>query len=189
MEDERNNIQRMAMNFGTCMGVFWILKFIMFPLGMTTPFLSLTFIILTMAVPFLGIHYARTYRNRYCDGVINVGRAFTFTWMMYLFASLLTALAHYIYFSYIDDGFILKHCEEQIVTIEQANLPNMEETVKMLKESLANAKALNAIDITMQLLSQNAFIALLMAFPTALFVAKRTTPTNNGKKENDYTQQ
>lgn len=177
--EEKNNIQRIAMNFGTCMGVYWIIKFALFPLGMTIPFLSFAFIILTVAVPFLGIHYARAYRNRFCDGSISVGRAFTFTWMMYLFASLLTALAHYVYFSYIDNGYILEHCEAQIVIIEQANLPNMEETVKMLKESLAHAKSLNAIEITMQLFTQNTFAALLLAFPTALFVAKKTPSVNN----------
>jgi hypothetical protein len=98
---------------------------------------------------------------------------------MYLFASLLTALAHYIYFAYIDNGFILNHCEAQIVSIEQSGLPDIEEMVKLLKESLAKQKSLNAIDITMQLLSQNAFMAILIAIPTALFVTKKAPQQTN----------
>lgn len=173
MAQENNNMQRQAMNFGTYMGIFWILKFGLFPLGMTTPFLSFVFILLTISVPVLGFHYARVYRNNYCGGSIGFGQAFVFTWMMYLFASLLTALAHYVYFAYIDGGFILNHCEAQIVSIEQSGLPDIEEMVKLLKESLANLKSLNAIEITLQLLSQNAFMAILIAIPTALFVTKK----------------
>lgn len=175
-------MQRQAMNFGTYMGIFWILKFVLFPLGMTTPFLSFVFILLTIAVPVLGFHYARVYRDSYCGGGIGFGQAFVFTWMMYLFASLLTALAHYIYFAYIDNGFILNHCEAQIVSIEQSGLPDIEEMVKLLKESLANLKSLNAIDITMQLLSQNAFMAILIAIPTALFVTKKAPQQNNNRE-------
>lgn len=179
MAQENNNMQSQAMNFGTYMGIFWILKFGLFPLGMTTPFLSFVFLMLTIAVPVLGFHYARVYRDRYCGGGIGFGQAFVFTWMMYLFASLLTALAHYIYFAYIDNGFILNHCEAQIVSIEQSGLPDIEEMVKLLKESLANLKSLNAIDITMQLLSQNSFMAILIAIPTALFVTKKAPQQTN----------
>lgn len=188
MVEEKNNIQRQAMLFGTYMGIFWMLKFVLFPLGMTIPFLAMAFILLTLAVPFLGLYYARMYRNRFCGGGISIGQAFIFTWMMYLFASLLAALIHYIYFAFIDNGFVINQCEAQIVVIEQTNMPGMEETIELLKESLNNIKSLSAIDITMQLLSQNAFIALLMAIPTALLVAKRVPPqsvsTDEGNNSN-----
>lgn len=48
------------MHFGTYMGAYWILKFILFPLGLTIPFLLFLFFGLTLGVPFMGYYYART---------------------------------------------------------------------------------------------------------------------------------
>jgi len=39
MTENKGYLQRYAMLFGTYLGGFWILKFILFPLGLTTPFL------------------------------------------------------------------------------------------------------------------------------------------------------
>ena len=51
------------MHFGTYMGVYWILKFILFPLGLSIPFLLFLFFGLTLGVTFMGYYYARTYRK------------------------------------------------------------------------------------------------------------------------------
>ena len=37
---ENKGYMQYAMLFGTYLGGYWILKFILFPLGLTTPFLS-----------------------------------------------------------------------------------------------------------------------------------------------------
>lgn len=38
MAENRGYMQRYAMLFGTYMGGFWILKFILFPVGLSVPF-------------------------------------------------------------------------------------------------------------------------------------------------------
>ncbi len=47
-------LQQHAMRFGTLMGLFWILKFILLPVGFTIPLLQLLFLLLTLFVPILG---------------------------------------------------------------------------------------------------------------------------------------
>ena len=41
MTENKSSMQQYAMIFGTYMGLFWILKFILVPLGLTSPFLLL----------------------------------------------------------------------------------------------------------------------------------------------------
>lgn len=43
MAENRGYMQRYAMLFGTYMGGFWILKFILFPVGLSVPFLLFLF--------------------------------------------------------------------------------------------------------------------------------------------------
>ena len=51
---ENKGYMQYAMLFGTYLGGYWILKFILFPLGLTIPFLSFLFVGLTLCVPFMG---------------------------------------------------------------------------------------------------------------------------------------
>lgn len=109
MAENRGYMQRYAMLFGTYMGGFWILKFILFPVGLSVPFLLFLFMGLTLCVPFMGYYYARMYRNQVCGGGISFLHAWVFTVFMYMFAALLAAVAHYIYFRFIDHGYVNKH--------------------------------------------------------------------------------
>lgn len=173
MTENKGYLQRYAMLFGTYLGGFWILKFILFPLGFASPFLLLLFGVLTLCVPFMAYYYVRMYRNQVCGGTISFLHAWIFTVFMYMFAALLTAVAHYIYFRYIDNGFILNSYESMLNDLASNALPGMELYTDQLKEALGVMRTLSPIDITTQLISQNVFYGSLLAIPTALFVMKR----------------
>lgn len=181
MIENKSYLQKYAMHFGTYMGIYWILKFILFPLGFTIPFLSLLFVILTLAVPFVGYHYAKLYRDKICGGSIQFSHAIIFSIFMYMFASLLVAMAHYIYFQFIDHGFIvnsyIKLWDELI-----SKTPALAENKEVIKETIDTASTLAPIDITMQLLSWDVFWGTLLAIPTGLMVMKRAKPGNESEK-------
>lgn len=161
------------MHFGTYMGAYWVLKFILFPLGLTIPFLLFLFIGLTLGVPFMGYYYARMYRNKICGGEISFVQAWIFTVFMYMFAALLTATAHFIYFRFIDQGFIINTYTVLLDNALQAGVPGMGTYISQFKEAMEVVRSLSPIDITLQLLSQNVFYGSILAIPTALVVMKK----------------
>lgn len=161
------------MHFGTYMGIYWILKFILFPIGLSIPFLLLLFVGMTLGVPFMGYYYVRMYRNNVCGGYISFLQAWIFTVFMYMFAALLAAVAHYIYFQYIDGGFVVNTYLELLKGASGAQLPGMEPYMDQFKSMIELIGAMTPIDITLQLLSQNVFYCSILAVPTALFVMKR----------------
>ncbi|MGR4837482.1 MULTISPECIES: DUF4199 domain-containing protein [unclassified Bacteroides] len=181
MTENRGHIQRYAMLFGTYMGMYWILKFILFPIGLTVPLLALLFMGLTVCVPFMGYYYTRMYRNAACGGSIGFLHSWIFTVFMYMFAALLAAVAHYVYFRFIDHGYIISTCESMLDTLAQTNAPGMEEYIAAYREALEAARMLTPIDITMQLVSWNVFIGSILAVPTSLFVMKRKKEGESGK--------
>lgn len=155
MAENRGYMQRYAMLFGTYMGGFWILKFILFPVGL------------------MGYYYARMYRNQVCGGGISFLHAWIFTVFMYMFAALLAAVAHYIYFRFIDHGYVINTCETMVDTLAQSNMPGMDSYIATYQEALETALLLSPIDITLQMISSNVFWGSILAFPTALFVMRR----------------
>ena len=170
---QTKSLQEHAMRFGTAMGLFWIFKFIFLPLGFKVPFLQLLFVILTCFVPFLGYRYARSFREKYCGGEITFIRAYAFIIFMYFFAALLTSVGHFIYFNFIDNGFITDTYLSQLETLKSNVTGDMETSVEQLIETFNIVAALSPIQLTLQLIFQNIFYGSLLALPTALFVMKR----------------
>lgn len=182
MTENRSYLQKYAMHFGTYMGIYWTLKFILFPLGFTIPFLSFLFVILTLAVPFIGYHYVKTYRDKICGGSIQLSHAILFSIFMYMFASLLVAVAHYIYFQFIDHGFII-NSYTQLWDELMTKTPALQENKEIIKETIETARSLTPINITMQLLSWDMFWGVLLALPTGLMVMKKAKPENKENNE------
>lgn len=167
------SLQQTAMYFGTLMGLFWIIKFTFLPLGFTIPLLQLLFVLLTFFVPILGYLYARKFRNRYCGGSITFSRAFAFTVLMYLFAALLAAVAHYIYFRYIDNGFLIDSYIGQLEAMKPTVTEELKESIDQFIEGFSLISSLSPIQLTFQLISQNFLYGTLLALPTALLVMRR----------------
>ena len=119
------------------------------------------------------ILYAAAVSASCMHGYSQYMHAWIFTVFMYMFAALLTAVAHYIYFRFIDHGFVINAYESQIDILNKSGVPDIEAYTNMFQETLETVKSLTPIDITMQLVSWNVFCGSLLALPTALFVMRR----------------
>ncbi|KAA6338729.1 hypothetical protein EZS27_013282 [termite gut metagenome] len=168
--DNKISLHKCAMQFGTYMGIYWIAKFFLLPLGFTYSFLFFLFIGLTIGVPFMGYHYARMFRDKVCGGKIKLMPAWVFIFFMYVFAALLTAAVHYIYFRYMDNGFIF---DKYIEVLENGmSASGWEGYFEQAREVIENIRSMTPIELTMQLLSQNVFYCSILALITAMFVKK-----------------
>ena len=172
MTDQRKNFQEAAMRYGTMMGIFWTLKFVLFPLGMQSPLLLMAFFLLTLIVPVVGFFLVRQYRDRECEGVLTFSRAFLFTSFMYLFATLFVTIAHYIYFRYLDNGLIVGTYQEMLTQMNAVATADMKTSIEQFQQALDIIASLSPLDISIQLITQNVFYCTLIALPTALLVRK-----------------
>ena len=172
MTDQRKNFQEAAMRYGTMMGIFWTLKFVLFPLGMQSPLLLMAFFLLTLIVPVVGFFLVRQYRDRECGGVLPFSRAFLFTSFMYLFATLFVTIAHYIYFRYLDNGLIVETYQEMLTQMNTVATADMKASIEQFQQALDIIASLSPLEISIQLITQNVFYCTLIALPTALLVRK-----------------
>ena len=170
--DRPIGIQEHAMRFGTYMGIFWIIKFIFLPLGFKIPLLQLLFILGTLFVPILGYLYARKFRNTYCNGTIPFFRAFIFTVCMYVFAAMLAAVGHYLYFRFIDQGFLFDMYRQHLNEAKAMLQGDLATSIDQLMLAFDTIASLSPIQLTFQLITQNVFYGILLALPTGLLVMK-----------------
>lgn len=172
MTEKRPTLQEGAMRYGTAMGIFWTIKFILFPLGMTNPLLLMLFFFLTLVVPVVGYQFARKYRDRECEGVISYSRAFLFTAFMYMFAALFATIIHYVYFKYIDNGLIVNTYYDMLNQLSAGATGELETSINQIREALDVIAQLTPVEISLQLISQNIFYCIIIAIFTALLVMR-----------------
>ena len=179
--EKKTTLQQDAMRYGTLMGIFWTLKFALFPMGMEMPILLVGFFLLTIiGVPVLGFRFAQQYRNRECQGTISFSRAFLFTAFMYMFAALFATIAHYIYFRYMDNGLIVSTYQDMLTQMaDVATTDDMKASLDQFQQALDIISGLTPLEISIQLITQNIFYCTLLALPTALLVKrnKKTEPS------------
>lgn len=173
MTEKKPTLQEHAMRYGTLMGIFWTLKFVLFPLGMHTPMLLMAFFLLTLIVPVAGFFFARQFRDRECEGTISFSRAFVFTCSMYMFAALFTAVTHYIYFRYLDNGLVIGTYQDMLNQMSAMGIGSMKESIEQFQQALDMIASLSPLDITIQLITQNFFYCTMIAVPTALIVMRK----------------
>jgi hypothetical protein len=173
MTNNKPTLQECAMRYGTSMGLLWAFKFMLFPIGLRIPFLQLLFMVLTLGVPVLGYIFAKKFRDRYCDGAVTFSRAFLFTTFMYMFASIFVAVAHYIYFRYIDGGFVIETYQAMWSQIKETASAELMPALKQYDEALNLIAGLTPLELTFQMITNNIFFGMLMAIPTALLVMRK----------------
>ena len=174
MTNYKPTLQECAMRYGTGMGLLWAFKFMLFPLGLRIPFLQLLFIVLTIGVPFLGIHICQKVTE---NGIVAEASLFHVRFyslpLLYMFASLFVAVVHYIYFRYIDGGFVFEAYRSILNQFKETAGPELTTSLNQFEEAIDLLSGLTPLEMTFQLISQNMFYGMLMAIPTALIVMRK----------------
>ena len=171
MKTESNGLIQAAMRYGTILGALWIFIFATYIAALTTPALSLAFIILLIASPIYAGYLGVRYRRKERDNSLGFIEAWSFMTIMYLCASLLSAIACYVYFQYLDNGFILATFKEQIDIYTSMDIG--EEMKKAFTETYDLLATMNPSDYCMQYLTSNIFITTILAPITSIFVHKK----------------
>lgn len=173
MED-RSYLHRYAILFGTYLGLFWVFKFVFFPLGLSQPtFLMMFFWGLTIAGPLMGYHLVKLYRDRVLGGRIGFIHAFTFSLFMYMYASLLVAVAHFVYFAFIDQGHVYNSYTQIISSLQVEDASGIEQYKEQLQIILDALAQLKPIEITVEMLTNNLFFGSILSMVTALILKKK----------------
>ena len=172
-------LRRQSMNMGTVLGVYYIVKFCLFPMSMTSGALGMLFIVLTLMVPFVVWRMMR----RYLQAAVPEGMPFVVAWTfalrIFFFASLLVAVAHYVYFAFIDGGALAQAYMDSLATLRGTPVEGIgdplawQNQLDMLEKTFQSIAALTPIQLVMQLFVNNLFWGSIAALFIALLVMRR----------------
>lgn len=174
MSESKMTIGAYARVYGLYMGIFWAVKFVFFPLGFSYPVFSFIFLLLTIMVPFVGAWFVKKIRDGVLDGRLGFWQAFLLSTNIYMYASLIAAIVHFIYFRFIDNGFILNSYLESVNRMQELlGSGEAAANIEMLKANVELMGTLSPIQIVFSLLSNNVVFGLFISLLAAVFLKRR----------------
>ena len=171
MNKGNNALTQFAMKYGTQLGILWIVAFFTYVKALVMPEISIIFLMLLIASPIYAVYLGIKYRKKECNNRLNFISSWALMIIIHFCAALLSAIACYIYFQYMDNGAALSAFKEQIDAYQAMNIS--EEMKNAFTETYNILANLNASDICMQYLLSNIFISTFLSPLTALIVYKK----------------
>ena len=160
-------LKAFARQDGAILALVWIVAFLF---TMRLP-QSMTGNLLTLSTPFVVAWRLRAFRNNALDGEISYRRALAYSWHTFVYASLIFALAQYLYIRFYDPESLITMMRDSIHSFGAAyqqmgmNETQMQESVKLLG-------TLQPIELVFLFFTQNIFIGLFLSLIIAAFGMK-----------------
>ncbi len=178
-----------AMQLGGAFGIYWCAGLLCFVAGYQIPALHTLYALILFSAPIAGIAAARYFERQVrADAAVDFGRSYLFSFMMYLYATVILAGVAYIYFSMFDHGSFAEANIARLHSEEMRQLLNTPQLKAQLDETLAATGFSNIDDllrsvtplmITANIIDINLILALLLSFPTALIARTRKNNIQN----------
>lgn len=172
--EEYEQIKAFARIDGTIMGVMWIISFACFIAQFYMPLLNMAALIFGIASIIVSAIRLRNFRDNILDGVISYWRAYGYSLLTYFYAALLLAAAQYIYFQFIDHGFLLNQYTAMTSSPEFKSMMTLygikADEMKLTMDTIAT---LRPIDIALQFLTTNLFFGIVISWPMAALIKSK----------------
>lgn len=167
--EEKNSLLKWAATYGLIMGIYWAVKFVFLVLGITRAPFGLVYLLLTVAVPFIAYYFTKKYRDCGLGGEISFYHAWRFGIMLYTFAALIAAVAHFVFFRYISPDFFSQVYAQAIQAMQESQMdPAMVESMKKLPIP-------SPIQFTVQNIFNNIFLGIIFSVPVAWLVSRHNS--------------
>ena len=164
-----------SMALGTLLGVYYIVKFCLFPLSFRSGLAGMLFIALTLLVPFVAWRMVKRFQMEKMPEGMPFVTAWTFALRIFFFASLLVAVAHYVYFAFLDGGALAQAYTDNLAQLRETSIEGVtdqltwQNQLDAFEKTFESVAALKPIQLVMELLVNNLFWGSIAALFIALF--------------------
>ncbi len=158
---------------GVWLSLLWMVTFLLYIMGLRSPGYGLAAMVLAVITPFFVGSRLRRFRDDSLAGSISFLRGWAYTVYVFFYGGLLFALAQWAYLTFIDQGYMMNTIAEALSapeTVEALKKMGMSET---LDESLSALGQMRPIDLSLNVLTTNIMIGMLLGLPIAAILQRR----------------
>ena len=154
------------------MAALWIVGFACYLRGLVIQPLSILAMVLIVSSPFVLAMRVKRFRDAARDGILSFRRGYAYSVYAFFYGGVLLALAQYIYFAFIDQGFLLSQMNQFLASADTKQLIEQAGLTDMLNESLKAMADTRPIDFALNSLTMSIFAGLMLGLPIAAAVQR-----------------
>lgn len=179
------NILQVSMTLGTYLGLYIILVYALSALSVKYMALSLISMPLILGIPVVAYLLIRRFRDTNCKPFFPFPVSWILTILTFLFATMLSCIAAYLYLRFIDNGAfaacIMERLNEYMLAsdsvvqtmTDQAQIEQYNATMDLFKQTVTWFCSLPASGMTKQILQSSLMWGNILSLIIALITAKR----------------
>ena len=172
--EKLSQLQAFARIDGAILGLLWIGSFACFVGQFSYALCGPLWMLTLVGTPVWVTLRTMRFRDRVLDGVMTFRRAYGYSLFTMFNASLILAAAQFVYFQFMDDGFIVSQYAQLFSTPEvEALLKGYGLTTEMVDETIQLMKDMRPIDLSLQLLYSNIMATMILSLPIALISSRQ----------------
>ena len=174
-------LKAFARQDGALLALLWIATFLLYIIGVSNQLLGLAAFFLMCYTPFFFVgERLGKFRDYGREGVISFRRGYAYTVFVFFYGGVLFAIAQYLYFAYVDHGFLLSQFSKMVTSSEMQQVLKQYGMTQMMDESLQEMANTRPIDFALNMLTINISLGFVMGLPLGL-IMQRSVKVNSEK--------
>ena len=171
-------LKAFARQDGALLALLWMATFFLYIIGVENQMLGLAALLLMVYTPiFVGERLGK-FRDYGREGLISFRRAYAYTVFVFFYGGVLFAIAQYLYFAFIDNGYLMTQFSKMVNPNEAQKMLQQYGMTEMMNESLNEMANIRPIDYALNMLTVNISLGFILGVPISLIMQRNTLKVN-----------
>ena len=170
--EEYVQLKAFARQDGALLSMLLIGGFACYIKGMSHPLLGLVSLLLLTVSPFFAASRLRHFRDYAREGAITFMRGYAYTVLTFFYAGLLVAVAVYVYFAFLDQGYLLGKLSTILSSEEGRQMIKIYGMADQMEEGMKTLREMRPIDFSLNMLTIIILAGFLLGLPIAICIKK-----------------
>ena len=165
-------LKAFARQDGAFLALLWVAAFILYVKGVQNQILGLAAVLLVVYTPIFVCDRLGKFRDYGREGIISFRRGYAYSVLVFFYGGILFALAQYLYFAYIDNGYLLTQFSKMVSSDEARKVLQQYGMTEMMDESLREMSTIRPIDYALNMLTVNISLGSILGIPISMVMQR-----------------
>lgn len=164
---------------GLLLALLWIASFASYIMGIANSMMGLMALMLAVATPFFVAQRLRIFRDQGREGFISFRRSYAYTVLVFFYGAVLLAVAQFVYFAYLDKGYLVSTFSQLAASPEGQQLFAQYGVTEVMAESIEQMANTRPIDYALNILTVNILIGSVLGVPISMVMKRVNKQSEN----------
>ena len=165
-------LKAFARQDGALLALLWVGAFLLYIIGIQNQLLGLAGIMMMVYTPFFVGERLGKFRDYGREGLISFRRGYAYTVFVFFYGGVLFAIAQYLYFAFMDNGYLLSQFSKMVSSEEVQQMLQQYGMTEMMNESLKEMADIRPIDYALNMLTINISLGFVLGIPISLVMQR-----------------